>query len=78
METCIHKALKGRKNIGGGENPRKKVMCKTNPERVAECSVALSGLQFVSSFLSGVATPAYVLAPFQGFVATYFGGACET
>ena len=44
METCIHKAPKGHKSIGGGVNTRKKVTRNTNPERVTECSFALSGL----------------------------------
>ena len=69
MGAYSHKAQKGRKNIGGGGNPRKKVTRNTNPERVAECSVALSGLRFCATIPIGGSTPAYVLAPLQGFAA---------
>ena len=53
MEAYSHKALKGRKNIGGGGNPRKKVTRETHPERVTECSVALSGLRFCATIPIG-------------------------
>ena len=61
------KAPKGRKNTGGGGNPRKKVMSNPSPEGAAEFSVAPSGLRVVLSYLSGVATPACILAPLRGF-----------
>ena len=64
MEVHSHKAPKGRKNTGGGDNPRTRVVRKLNPERVAEYTVAPSGLWVFCHSYRGLTPPPVFLCPF--------------